>query len=324
MITLAKYPNCGEKIQIGGKEYAINGVHFDLKASEGTLELVNLKTNFTRREYFRLKLTNWPDGYERGKWSGLPLISYKKSQIWEFIGVLEKCIESTLLPERKNEFVKKIEELREMLKAIPERFWGKLPKNRKGFFNNKELKKMNPDELIEVTERLKAIKNKVPQFAEFYNKKLLEVEDVMAKWGKKDMSEMKVSHLKNSINYCEEKIRELINSNDGYSNKQGFWEQKKQELEHELSTRKGDVVIQKNVLQVSSEDIINLARSMGVKIPKTGAGVYYTIEGQRYRLHESGILTVEFDVEKKLCQRKQRLIGRRSTGQKATRKSPKS
>lgn len=101
-------------------------------------------------------------------------------------------------------------------------------------------------------------------------------------WNGKPYSEMGLGHLLNCVNFA----------------KQRQWYFKAKEIEVYLKSRVSrNEVIQKNEFVITEEMLIELARSKGVKIPKSGAGAYIKIDGADQRL-QFGQLAVKFDVTK--------------------------
>lgn len=123
-------------------------------------------------------------------------------------------------------------------------------------------------------------------------------------WRNKEGKLLQIKDMDTS--YIENCIRFLIG-------KEG-WIHKIQEFKMELANRKlaGErVIITKNSFEITEADIIELARSKGVKIPASGAGVYCTeSDGAEWRINRVKV-AVKFDTQKQLKKSTVKLISQR-------------
>lgn len=112
-------------------------------------------------------------------------------------------------------------------------------------------------------------------------------------WRGKRLSELETSHLAN-IKAMLEKYKNGARSGEAAQE----YSTKLVEIDDLIENRSGEVITQ-HEYRITEEDLIALARSKGVKIPKSGAGIYIGSRGNYKRLSE---VYLRFDTTQKIKQ----------------------
>jgi hypothetical protein len=119
-----------------------------------------------------------------------------------------------------------------------------------------------------------------------------------------EIAKMQTSHIKNCIAFLQG------NGDLAY---------KRIEFEAELATRTEPIEIRKHVIEVDEELFLRFVEEeLGVKIPKSGAGVYVNGDGNKWRVGNKKI-TIEFDTQRTL----KRAASKRSSSRKISKTKPK-
>lgn len=124
-------------------------------------------------------------------------------------------------------------------------------------------------------------------------------------WNGRPISQMTTSHIQNTIEFLRRRIIQANKMVGGEHSASDNWRAKIRELEAELqkeSRKNENILVQRSDFRVTEHEVIKLAQRLGVKIPKTGAGVYFVTDDRTFRLDE-GRLCVRFDVETPLQDR---------------------
>lgn len=108
-----------------------------------------------------------------------------------------------------------------------------------------------------------------------------------------EIPKMETSHIQNCVAFLERRLQEP----ELKRSTRARWGKKIGEFMHELKVRelKGEqVMTQTTVVRITEQDLVDLVKTKGVKIPATGARAYWN------KQHYQTGLTVEFTTQKTL------------------------